>query len=84
MFEVGVVESVFFPFPFFSFIMRVLLLVHQGHGSTQTLLEDWNFYSSHKRFGFANAGPRARKPELCGGSAAPFDSASLTQGKLKD
>jgi hypothetical protein len=26
----------------------------------------------------------APKPELFGGLAAPFDSASLTQGKLKD
>src|ERR1700691_1805444 len=43
MFVVGVVESVFFPFPFFSFVMRVFLLDYQGDGSTRPSLEDWNF-----------------------------------------
>jgi hypothetical protein len=43
MFEVGEVGSVFFPFPFFSFITRVFLLDYQGDGSTQPSLEDWNF-----------------------------------------
>jgi hypothetical protein len=58
MFVVGVVESVFFPFPFFSFVMRVFLLDHQGDGSTQPFARGLEFYSSHKPFGLANAGLR--------------------------
>jgi hypothetical protein len=68
-----VVESVFFPFPFFSFVMRVFLLGYQGDRSTQTFARDWNFIRHINLSGWRMLACGA-KARVVGGLAVPFDS----------